>query len=225
MKLNQLDKSDSSAQIGSGSNEFVRIHQHSLLGLSDFELWEKFKSGDEASFIFIYKKYFPSLFQYGCQFTPSQALVEDAIQDLFIEVREKRRKISIKSSVKFYLFKSLKNKILYLIKKGNKNLSAINDSGYREFEVTFSIEQHLINSQIEKEQSLKLAESMKKLTPRQREAIYYFFYEDMGYKEIQELMNFTHIQAIRNLLYRALKELKTNFTALVTSLILFFCLK
>ncbi|MFT7162629.1 MAG: hypothetical protein ACI9GZ_003821 [Bacteroidia bacterium] len=75
-----------------------------LANMSNFDLWNNFKSGDEASFIFIYKKYFPKLFQFGNQFTSRAGLVEDSIQDLFIELREKREKITIKRSIKFYGF-------------------------------------------------------------------------------------------------------------------------
>jgi RNA polymerase sigma factor (sigma-70 family) len=190
-----------------------------LANMSDFDLWKNFKGGDEASFIFIYKKYFPQLFQFGNQFTSKTELVEDSIQDLFIELREKREKITIKSSIKFYLFKSLKRKIIALLEKNKKNVSLEETPGYTEFQISYSAEKRLIDSQIEKEQRQKLSESMQNLSPRQREALYYFYYEDMSYSEIQELMNFKHIQATRNLMYRALKVLKSSLTAVYSLLI------
>lgn len=185
-----------------------------LANMSDFDLWNNFKGGDEASFIFIYKKYFPQLFQFGNQFTSKVELVEDSIQDLFIELREKREKITIKSSIKFYLFKSLKRKVIVILEKNKKNISIEETPGYTEFQISYSMEKRLIDGQIEKEQRQRLSESMQNLTPRQREALYYFYYEDMSYSEIQELMNFKHIQATRNLMYRALKELKSSLTTI-----------
>ncbi len=71
----------------------------------------------------------------------------------------------------------------------------------------------MIQSQLETEQKQRLAESMKKLTPRQREAIYYFYYENMTYTEIQDLMGFSQVQGIRNLIYRALNQLKSELSA------------
>ena len=178
--------------------------------LSDAEIWQKFRSGDEASFIHIYNKYFQSLYQYCHQFTSSPELVEDAIHDLFVELRQKRKTLVIKTSIRFYLLKSLKRKVIKLVKKRRKELFIHHQPKHVEFEVSFSIEQRLIESQIQLEQRQKLAEAIKKLTPRQREAIYYFFYENMSYAEIRELMEFTHIQAARNLMYRAIAELKKH---------------
>lgn len=198
--------------------------ENPLANVSDFDLWNNFKDGDEASFIFIYKQNFQPLYQYGSQFTPEAVLVEDAIQDLFIELREKREKIIIKNSIKFYLFKSLKRKVIALLEKNKKNVSLEETPGYTEFQISYSAEKRLIDSQIDKEQRQKLSESMQNLTPRQREALYYYYYEDMSYSEIQELMDFSHIQAIRNLMYRALRELKKNLTT-ISSLIIYTFIK
>lgn len=199
-------------------NRFAIEGKSAFQGISDAELWQKFSSGDEAVFIFLYKEYFDSLYQYARQFTHSNELVEDAIQDVFIELREKRAKLVIKSSIKFYLFKTLKRKVVGLLEKNRKNLSLDDRDSYREFQVTFSAEHRLIESQLETEQKERLARSMQSLTARQREAIYYFYYENMSYAEIQELMDFSQIQGIRNLMYRALNELKTQLSPQIIAL-------
>ncbi|TRX61693.1 sigma-70 family RNA polymerase sigma factor [Fulvivirga sp. M361] len=199
----------------------VLLHspQNPMATLPDADVWNRFRSGDEASFIYIYNEHFQALYQYGCQFTCIQELVEDAIQDLFVELRQKRKKITIKTSIRFYLFKSLKRKLIKLLEKRRKDLPYSPQPEYAAFEVTFSIEQRLIESQMHIEQRQKLAESIKKLTPRQREAIYYFYYENMSYAEIQKLMDFTHIQATRNLMYRAISELKKHLLVVIPAFI------
>ncbi len=116
------------------------IDRSQMIHMSDASLWKQYRSGDEAAFIFIYKSHFDALYRYGRQFTPSNELVEDAIQDIFVEIREKRNKLDITSSIKFYLFKALKRKIVKLIERDTKHRKTQHDAGYTEFEVSFSCE-------------------------------------------------------------------------------------
>ena len=53
------------------------------------------------------RTHFEALFQYGCQFTKNESLVEDALQDMFIELREKRKadhNSDVSPKLSFYLF-------------------------------------------------------------------------------------------------------------------------
>ena len=175
--------------------------------LSDYEIWEKFREGNKSAFIHIYKTYFNSLYQYGSQFTSDAGLVEDAIQDLFIYLKEKARRLSGTTSIKFYLFKTLKRRVLQYKEQQSRKQRAIH-ALEEPFKVSFSTEQLLIHSQIEKERKERLPEALNQLTARQREAIYYFYYEDLSYTEIKELMNFSNLNAARNLVYRAIVTLK-----------------
>ena len=61
-------------------------NKDSLNSLDDVRLWELFSEGKEIAFSHIYGTHFEGLFQYGCQFTKNESLVEDALQDMFIEL-------------------------------------------------------------------------------------------------------------------------------------------
>ena len=41
--------------------------------------------------------------------------------------------------------------------------------------------------------------------------MHFFFYNQLSYEEISEIMNFGSVKAARNLIYRALKEIKERF--------------
>ena len=71
-------------------------NKDSLNSLDDVRLWELFREGKEIAFTHIYGTHFKGLFQYGCQFTKNESLVEDALQDMFIELREKREKCFVR---------------------------------------------------------------------------------------------------------------------------------
>lgn len=180
-------------------------NQLDLLG--DAEVWELFRQGQEFAFIHIYKKNFNSLFQYGFQFTKNEALIEDAIQDMFIELREKGRNNIIRNSIKNYLFTCLRRRILLYKEKEYGKLEPLDD---KSFGIGISVEQRIIEGQIKEEQKEKLERALKSLSPRQREAIYYLFNEGMDYSEIKELMNFSNIRSTRNLVYRAFATIKSS---------------
>ena len=177
----------------------------------DMQLWTEFKRGSEAAFIFMYKKYFPQLYSYGFQFTNDHEFIQDCIQDLFIEIRKKRKNLSDTDCIKLYLFKILRRKIISAIRRRN-NLKA-KDISLQEFDVTFSIEHHLINQQLTQEKIEGLNRALENLSNRQKEAVYYFYYENFSYKEIAEMMDMAHVRSARNLIYRALDLLKTKLPA------------
>jgi RNA polymerase sigma factor (sigma-70 family) len=174
----------------------------------DHQCWQAFKRGNEAAFIQIYQQYFNVLFNYGYQFTRDKDLIQDSIQDLFIDLRKNRKNLAETNSIKKYLFKSFKRKVLFHLKKyralENRNLKS------EQFEIEFSIEDRIINRQMGEQRAYKIKEAISKLPQRQREAIYYYFYENMNYQEVAEIMQMSQTRSARNLIYKALSSLKIN---------------
>lgn len=173
---------------------------------SDSDIWDAFRMGNESAFISIYQMHFDNLFAYGFKICNSEPMVKDAIQDLFIELRKNRLKLGQTTSIKFYLFKCIKRKLIKEEKKWYSNLEHI-DSNYF-FDFSFSPEELLINRQIDEEKSKKLTKAIQQLSPRKKEVVYYYFYEGMTYKEIQDIMNLDNIKSVRNLIYRSLAFLR-----------------
>jgi len=177
---------------------------------NDSRIWDEFRSGNESSFIYIYQNYFDKLYNYGLRITKDEDLVKDAIQDLFIELRKKRSHLGKTDSIKFYLFKCLKRKIIKEEGKWYSKLETIDHSHY--FHLDFSHEQFIIDRQIDEEKQLRLNRAIEKLSPRKKEIIYYFYHEGLSYLQIQELMGLDNIKSARNLLYKAIDVLKEALT-------------
>jgi RNA polymerase sigma-70 factor (ECF subfamily) len=53
---------------------------------SDAQLFAAFQKGDKRAFEKIYQSYFSALVFYGFKVCPDKLLVENAIQDLFVEI-------------------------------------------------------------------------------------------------------------------------------------------
>lgn len=179
---------------------------------SDEQLWDLLKSGNDASLIALYNRYFHNLISYGYQFSKDKELIEDAVQDLFVDLNVKRKQLpNIKYSVKAYLLKSTKFKIIQYLRQEVKSIDAHQESRFFEFDYAFSIERHIISKQLEEEQNQRLKIATETLTSRQREALYYFYNEQLSYDQIKDIMELNTTKSVRNLIYKAISHLKKVF--------------
>lgn len=187
---------------------------------SDYSVWESFKVGDESAFITIYKDYANMLFNYGCQFSSDREMVKDCLQDFFIYLRKNREGFGSTDSIKFYLLKAFKRRVVDYIKKENRGMMVNERFTFSQFPVEFSSETIYINQQFEAEQLQKLNKALEALDVKEREAIYYFYYEGLTYEQIAEIFNFSHVSSARRLMYRGLSHLR-KFFALLPFLMVF----
>ncbi|BDD09630.1 DNA-directed RNA polymerase sigma-70 factor [Fulvitalea axinellae] len=175
---------------------------------NDSEVWREFKSGSEIALVYIYKHFYGTVYQYASQFTRDRELIGDCIHDMFMELMQKRKKLSDISSIKFYLFKSIRNTIYRKYRKLNREHTEDDFSTGYEFEFCLSAEQVMIERAITEEKKRKVEKALKKLTRKQREIVYYYYLEGMTIREISELMGFTNDKSAQNLLYKSIKSIK-----------------
>ena len=90
-------------------------------------IWKSVKSGDSDAFRDIYNKYSDEMFRYGLKLSGSTEIVEDAIQNVFINIYRLRNNLSQPSSLKAYLLGALKNEILMNCKQSQKRSEITED--------------------------------------------------------------------------------------------------
>jgi RNA polymerase sigma factor (sigma-70 family) len=185
----------------------------------DLQVWDHFKSGDEEAFVILYKKYANLLYNYGCQFTDDKELVKDCLQDFFVYLREKRSRLGNTSSVKLYLLKAFKRRVVNYLNKGDKEKEKMNANPYFEFPIEHSFEAIYILQQTENRNAENLKKGLEHLETKEREAVYYFYYQNLSYEQIAELLEFSHVSSARRLIYRALGKLRTYFTSFILLLV------
>jgi len=79
-------------------------------------LWNSFLDGDDKAFVAIYHLFIHPLLSYGKKLTSDRELVHDAVQEIYMDLCQKRGKKHIPiSNLKAYLFIALKNSILQKI--------------------------------------------------------------------------------------------------------------
>ena len=200
------------------------LHQSSpqFENLSDRQIWDAFKNGSKAAFIQIYESYFDALYAYGHQFSGDSETVKDCIQELFEELDGSKERLSHTNSIRHYLYKALKYKILKVIKKQSKVISENCYQHGLRFDFEISAEQTIINRQLKEEKIQSLNNAISHLTDRQKEVIFYFFYEEFDIEQIKEIMNFKSIKAAQNIVYRAIKHLRSLLISLLFTLVTTF---
>jgi len=181
-------------------------------------LWESFRKGDKDAFAALFREYYGTLYRFGNKFTNDTELLEDCIQELFIELWQAKSQAPV-LSVKAYLLKSLKYKLLKAFRKQGKILP-IHDNGDMPFEL--SHETFLIHQQESDQRRQQVIGALERLSHRQKEIIYLKYYQNLSYEEVSEIMNINY-QVARNLLYQAIKSLK-NMLAGPLEFFLFFLL-
>lgn len=175
-----------------------------MIKKKDLTVWVRIQRGDKVAFGEVYYDHVDSLYNYGSSFTSDVQLLEDAIQEVFINIWTKRSSISIKSNIKGYLFTSLRRQIISQIgKRNNIELSA----DFLE-KNTF---QNLAFIQADYRMEEVRAE-IAKLPNREREAIILKYQEGLSYDDISSLMNLKS-QAIYKLVSRGMKKLRCKINA------------
>ncbi|GAO41520.1 RNA polymerase sigma factor [Flavihumibacter petaseus] len=170
-------------------------------------LWQRLREGDDFALEAIFLLHHKDLFRYGFKIAMDKAMVDDCIQDLFLELWKNRSRVSPTLSGKAYLMKALKYKIYRALRK---EVQTMGISGSIEMPAEFSYEAALVQQEEQSELRNKLLREMNKLSPRQQEALYLRYYSQLSYAEISELMAISP-QAATNLVFKSIKALRENF--------------
>ena len=179
-------------------------------------LWKDMISGNKKSFEDLYNQYFQALINYGFRITKNENLIEDAVQELFISIWNNRTNLSEVNEVKFYLFRSLKNRILRQLEKDIFDKSEDVDV-YLDYLISISEEQKKIDSEQFDANLDTLQRAIAHLPIRQQEVINLKYYHDFTLEEIAKLMD-VNKQSVSNLLFRSyaiLRKLLKNLTILI----------
>lgn len=179
------------------------------------ELWNAFRKGDRVAFQRIYMLYAKDLIRYGQKISRDARLVEDSVHDLFIELWQSRANLTETDSIKFYLFRAIRNKILHAHRKDPffefSDIELVHARS--DF---FVIENKLIEEEGEEILLRRLRRSYDLLTPRQQQAIDLRFQYHFSNEEVARIMGVNYQSACK-FIYTALKSLRATVRVLSTT--------
>jgi len=167
--------------------------------------WQAFRKGDMNAFHRIYVSFFDRLYAYGSKLINDNALLEDCIHELFLQLYTKRDNLSETENLEYYLLKTLKFIIYQRNRKRSKLvLSGLNERSSEPSGFVFVQEQ---KTEEEAEDDDKLKHIMQALSSSQRELLYLKFHQNLSYKEIGQILG-VQPDSAKKQVYRIVARLK-----------------
>lgn len=182
-------------------------------------LWQAFRAGDRNAFAQLFHTYSDAMYAYGKKITADSELVKDTIQDVFVKLHNNRANLGETQSVKGYLLVALKRTLINHFHTSSATLLSIDEMNARDetsdlrFEIELSAQDASdADLDTDEERRAQLTAALQELTPRQREAIYLYYIQEIPLNEISVLLEMNY-QSTRNLLHRAMLKLRQHITS------------
>ncbi len=159
-------------------------------------LWIDFIKGDMISFRKIYADFYPLLYNFGSLYLDKED-IENAIQDLFLYILQRRKNIKKVENVKAYLITSYKHRIFKILKSKNVSLESL------EPQIKIETQDNIWEDLLKK--------IINKLTPREKEIVELKYYQNYRNREIASCLNIEY-QTVRNILHHAIQKMRLILT-------------
>lgn len=185
----------------------------------DKELYRKLKEGDEHAFKALFQKFYSAMCHFATQLLQDSEMAEETVQDLFVRIWEKRESLTIETSVKHYLFKSVRNQCLNQIqhqKIRKQYASRILELSHQEVDP----EQYYMEVDLIK----RIERCIGSLPPKRQEIFRLSREQGLKYKEIAEELNISikTVEAQMGLALKYLREELKEFSNHLFTLLLIF---
>ncbi len=157
-----------------------------------------------SEFKIIFDEHYQWLCNYVFKLSGDLNLAEDIVQEVFIDIWNKRTRITI-HSLRSYLFRSCHNRFLEYLRKNKTNLNrtSLDDIKLETLYELYKEEEDLENERIE-----KLSRAIEMLPPKCKQAFKLSKFENLKYKEIAEVMGIS-IKTVEIHLSKALSRLRS----------------
>lgn len=174
-------------------------------------LWSAFREGNREAFEAIYQSLFPILYSYGYRLCQRDDLVKDCIQTIFVEIWQKRDRMPELHATRYYFLKIMRRKIFSIPDFYPTEITYNFQTPLPTQPGTHSLQDFynpLDESSFSKSLIKMMNQAVQDLSNRKKEAIILKFYENLTYQEISEVMDLQDAKYARQLIYRALEDLR-----------------
>ncbi|WP_321997544.1 RNA polymerase sigma-70 factor [Draconibacterium orientale] len=178
-------------------------------------LFINIQQGDEKAFEKLFKLYYGYLCNFATKIIADDVAAEEIVQDFFVKFWERRTDLSVESSLKNYLFRSVKNLCLNYIKHNNIKLQ------HAQKVIAESETSNFNNDYIEVDLAADIAKSIEELPEKRREIFRLSREEGLKYREIAEKLNIS-IKTVEAQMSLAIKSLRDKLKKYNTFIFYFF---
>lgn len=173
------------------------------------DFWSKILEGDKQSLFDLYNNTYFHLLRFGLKVCADNDLVADCVNQLFLNIWDRRERLQPVKNVRAYLFTSLRRNILDQLSYQSKIDLAVSNMQAADQETELSYEEILIRVQHDEEVRKKLNTALKKLSPKQIEFVKLKFFEGLSYEQIASSTT-QSIKTCYNVIHDAVKTLKRD---------------
>lgn len=166
---------------------------------------EKIRNGDEAAFEELFFEYFQALCSYALQITQSGDRAKDIVQEVFCKLWKRRANWTIHTSLKAYLFRSVRNEALNQIDyQHHRKYVRQEFSNQRQGWLT---EQGESESKVDQKLLNQIWEVVRNMPQRRRSVFVLHRRHGLSYKEIALVLEISR-KTVENHMGLALKEIR-----------------
>jgi len=151
---------------------------------NDFELINRFLSGEEVAFNLIVKKYQKKIYWHARQMMGNHLDADEVTQEVLIVIYNKLKNFNFNSSLYTWIYKIVTTRSLNQIRRKQiKRFFSIDDNE----EVELQDKHDIIEEMDVKEKLEKVKKILEKIPPKQRQIFIMRNFEDLSYEEISEI--------------------------------------
>lgn len=174
-----------------------------------------FQKGEERGFEFFFNEYYACLSFFAFKILKDDAAAQDVVSDSFVKLWERREKIDKPDSIRSYLYRTVKNACIDLLRKKEKVRRHESEilGGSQEWEQT------ILHKMIEAEVLRHLVAARAKLPVKTKRVFEMFYFENKSYQQIADELDIS-IHTAKNQKIRAIKILRKQFPYIVLFLYL-----
>lgn len=172
--------------------------------LNDDILVQKIRDGSEKAFREIYDRYHVQMFFIAKRYLKDANLAEDAIQDIFVKLWEKRQKLDHVNSIGSYLFTMVRNHVLNMLRDKKSELISISAVKEEKLPAQNLTEEKLQYSEYE----TILRRGVSELSGRKREVFELRTINGLSNSEVAELLHI-HVRTVKTHYYNSSKFIRT----------------
>jgi len=173
--------------------------------------------GNPLVFEGVFKTHYKELILHALRFVEDEEEAEEIVQALFLDIWNKRAELQINTSLRSYLYTSVRNTCLNFIKHKKVEYK------YKEHNAHLITEESGTekDSLVQQELAEKIDQAISKLPPERQKVFKMSRYEGLKYKEIAEQMNIS-VKTVENQMGKALKFLREELVEFLPLLFIFF---
>lgn len=175
---------------------------------TDHELLIHIQQGDEQAFNELFHRYYRFLCHQAYKRLPSNEVVEEIVQDVFVNLWLKAHLLDVNGNVKAYLLATLRNKILFVLR------TEATRAYYREKiqkKLGQSVEESPFSQLYLREMESEIDDAIAQLSPQCREAFLLSRDAHLSYREIAERMHIS-INTVEKHIGKALRILRSRLS-------------